>query len=147
MSRFALVDRAIDVSRLVDEVRSTSHGAISIFIGTVRETNNGRDVMGVEYTAYASMAEDELKRILAEAEHRFDVSALVVEHRIGFLQLEDISVAIVAAHAHRAPALDCTRFVIEQIKARVPIWKKEHYVDGAREWVDPTSVQPETLRA
>jgi molybdopterin synthase catalytic subunit len=84
------------------------------------------------------MASAELERILDEAEARFGVSALIVEHRIGLLGLGDVSVAIGAAHAHRAPALDCTRYVIEEIKKRVPIWKKEHYTDGTREWVDPT---------
>jgi molybdopterin synthase catalytic subunit len=87
------------------------------------------------------MASAELERILDEAEARFGVSALVVEHRIGLLDLGDVSVAIAAAHPHRAPALDCTRYVIEEIKKRVPIWKKEHYTDGTREWVDPTRVQ------
>ena len=76
--------------------------------------------------------------ILAEAEDRFGVTAMVVEHRIGELALGDVSVAIAAAHAHRAPAMDCTRFLIEEIKKRVPIWKLEHYTDGGRDWVDPT---------
>jgi molybdopterin synthase catalytic subunit len=84
------------------------------------------------------MAQVELERILAEAAEEFGVSAIVVEHRVGPLALGDVSVAIVAAHAHRAPALDATRFVIEEIKKRVPIWKREHYADGTREWVNPT---------
>jgi molybdopterin synthase catalytic subunit len=85
------------------------------------------------------MAESELASIVAEAEDRFGVSALIVEHRVGTLAIGDVSVAIVAAHSHRAPALDCTRFVIDEIKHRVPIWKREHYADGSREWIDPTA--------
>jgi molybdopterin synthase catalytic subunit len=84
------------------------------------------------------MAELELKRILDEAEQSFDLHSLIVEHRTGRLELGDVSVAVIVAHAHRAPALDCTRFVIEEIKKRLPIWKMEHYEDGTREWVDPT---------
>ncbi|GAC1492858.1 MAG: hypothetical protein NVS1B5_18000 [Gemmatimonadaceae bacterium] len=84
------------------------------------------------------MAESELEGILAEAQALFGVTAIAVQHRVGALALGDVSVAIVAAHAHRAPALDCTRFVIEEIKKRVPIWKREHYANGEDEWVDPT---------
>jgi molybdopterin synthase catalytic subunit len=138
MKRSAVVTREIDPAALLAEVRSPEHGAISSFIGTVRELNDGRRVSAIEYSAYAAMAELELKRILDEAEERFDVHSLVVEHRTGRLELGDVSVALVVAHGHRAPALDCTRFVIEEIKKRVPIWKMEHYEDGTREWVDPT---------
>ena len=138
MNRSAVVAREIDPAALLGEVRSPEYGAISSFIGIVRELNDGRKVRAIEYSAYTGMAELELKRILDEAEERFDVHSIVVEHRIGHLERGDVSVAIVVAHAHRAPALDCTRFVIEEIKRRVPIWKMEHYEDGTREWVDPT---------
>jgi molybdopterin synthase catalytic subunit len=123
---------------LIAEVKSPEFGAISVFAGTVRETNDGRSVSAIDYSAYTLMAEAELERILAETAEEFGVSTIVVEHRVGPLALGDVSVAIVAAHAHRAPALDATRFVIEEIKKRVPIWKREHYADGSREWVDPT---------
>lgn len=139
MRRSAIVTREIDPAALMAEVQSTQCGAISVFAGTVRDTNGGRGVTAIDYSAYTSMAESELERILAEAQDRFGVMAIVAEHRVGALALGDVSVAIVAAHVHRAPALDCTRFVIEEIKKRVPIWKREHYADGAREWVDPTA--------
>ena len=138
MSRLAVVTREIDVACLIEEVRSPQFGAVSIFVGSVREVNEGRPVTAIEYSAYKSMAEAELGRILDEAEQRFAISTLIVEHRVGLLALGDTSVAIVAAHAHRAPALDCTRYVIEELKKRVPIWKMEHYADGTREWIDPT---------
>ena len=137
MRRASIVAGAIDPASLIDEVSSAQYGAISLFVGTVREVNEGRSVSGIEYSAYRSMASDELERILDEAVERFGISALVVEHRIGLLGLGEVSVAIAAAHPHRAPALDSTRYVIEEIKKRVPIWKKEHYADGTREWVDP----------
>ncbi len=138
MRRASIVTSEIDPASLINEVSSPQYGAISLFVGTVREVNEGRSVTAIVYSAYESMAGTELDRILDEAEAQFGVSALVVEHRIGLLGLGDVSVAIAAAHPHRAPALDCTRFVIEEIKKRVPIWKKEHYADGTREWVDPT---------
>ena len=138
MSRAALVDKPIDPAVLIAEVRDARYGAVASFIGTVREVNDGRPVSAIDYTAYVAMAQSEMDRIVAEAEDGFGVGALVVEHRLGSLQLGDVSIAIVAAHEHRGPALDATRFVIEQIKTRVPVWKLEHYVDGAREWVDPT---------
>ncbi|HST06865.1 MAG TPA: molybdenum cofactor biosynthesis protein MoaE [Gemmatimonadaceae bacterium] len=138
MSRASLVDREIDPAVIIAEVRHSRYGAVATFIGTVREVNEGRSVSAIDYSAYVAMAQSEMDQIVAEAESRFEISAIVVEHRLGSLQLGDISIAIAAAHEHRGPALDATRFVIEQIKARVPIWKLEHYVDGAREWVDPT---------
>jgi molybdopterin synthase catalytic subunit len=138
MRRASILTREIDPASLINEVSSPQYGAISLFVGTVREVNEGRSVSAIEYSAYKSMASAELDRILDEAEARFGISALVVEHRIGLLGLGAVSVAIAAAHVHRAPALECTRYVIEEIKKRVPIWKKEHYADGTREWVDPT---------
>ncbi|HKN58817.1 MAG TPA: molybdenum cofactor biosynthesis protein MoaE, partial [Gemmatimonadaceae bacterium] len=85
-----------------------------------------------------------LHEILDEAESRFGVTAMVVEHRTGPLLLGDVSIAIAAAHAHRKPAIESASFVIEEIKKRVPIWKLEHYADGSREWVDPTAVRATT---
>ncbi|HEX9310315.1 MAG TPA: molybdenum cofactor biosynthesis protein MoaE [Gemmatimonadaceae bacterium] len=141
MRRATIVTRQINPATLVAEVQSKEFGAVSLFVGTVRDTNDDRSVMAIEYSAYTSMAESELATILVEAENRFGVTAMVVEHRIGELALGDVSVAIAAAHAHRAPAMDCTRFLIEEIKKRVPIWKLEHYTDGGRDWVDPTRVR------
>jgi len=144
--RSALVERPIDPASLVAEVSATDRGAVSLFLGTVRDSNDGREVEGIDYTAYMAMAEVELARIVAEARDQFGVSALVVEHRVGTLTLGDVSVGIAAAHAHRAPALDSVRYVIEEIKKRVPIWKLEHYRDKTRSWVDPTAHHIEASR-
>jgi molybdopterin synthase catalytic subunit len=140
MKRATVVMRVIDPAQLIAEVQSNQVGAISLFLGTVRDTNDGRGVTAIDYSAYTSMAESELSDILDEAETRFGVTSIVVEHRLGELSLGDVSVAIVAAHPHREPAMECTRFVIDEIKKRVPVWKQEHYVDGTSEWVDPTRV-------
>ncbi|MGH7652548.1 MAG: molybdenum cofactor biosynthesis protein MoaE [Gemmatimonadaceae bacterium] len=147
MKRFALVKDEVDAALLIEEVRSKQFGAVAVFVGTVREVNEGRAVTAIEYSAYKPMAEAELARIVDEAEALFGVSALVIEHRTGLLQLGDVSVAIAAAHEHRAPALECTRYAIEEIKKRVPIWKLEHYADGARDWIDPSRNAQETSRA
>jgi molybdopterin synthase catalytic subunit len=133
--RAAVVDRAIDIPRLVAEVASNGNGATLLFIGTVRDVNNGRAITGMEYSAYQSMAERELADIIAEAATKFEAADIVVEHRIGTLGLGDASVAIAVAHPHRGPAYEASRYVIEQLKQRVPIWKLEHYIDGTREWV------------
>ena len=138
MRRAALVTRAIDPSAIIAEVSTAGAGAVSLFLGTVRDVNDGRSVSRIDYSAYVSMAEEEMQQIMTEAEDRYGVKAIAVEHRIGPLALGDVSIAIAAAHAHRAPALDATRFVIDEIKKRVPIWKLEHYTDGGRDWVDPT---------
>jgi len=140
MRRAAVVTRPIDPAAVMDEVRSREFGAVSMFIGTVRDTNEGRRVSSIDYSAYVPMAEAELDRIMGEASEKFGVAAIVVEHRIGPLGLGDISVAIAVAHEHRAPALEATSFLIERIKEQVPIWKLERYADGVAGWIDPTDL-------
>ena len=97
---------------------------------------------GIAYTAYAPMAERELARIVAEAADQFGTAEgaprIIVEHRVGTLAVGEPSVAVAVGHARRAPAMAAMRYVVEELKHRVPIWKREHYADGTREWVDPT---------
>ena len=133
--RSAIVERPIDTAALVAEVASVTNGATLLFVGTVRETNDGRDVSGMDYTAYRGMADRELTDIVREASSRFETSDVVVEHRLGTLALGEASVAIAVGHRHRGKAYDASRYIIEELKKRVPIWKLEHYVDGTREWV------------
>jgi molybdopterin synthase catalytic subunit len=142
--RAALVEHPLNIASLTDEVSSPACGATSVFLGTVRNVNEGRAVTGIEYTSYSAMAVAELGRIVKEAAERFSTERIVVEHRIGALTLGEVSVAIAVAHERRAPAMDASRYIIEQIKKRVPIWKREHYADGTREWVDPTRL-PEAV--
>jgi molybdopterin synthase catalytic subunit len=132
----ALVDQPIDIAALLAKVARHANGATVLFIGTVRDVNDGRSVSGMEYTAYHAMAERELTDIAREARERFGSDDIAIEHRLGTLDLGDASVAIAVAHPHRGAAYDASRFVIEQLKQRVPIWKREHYVDGSREWVN-----------
>jgi molybdopterin synthase catalytic subunit len=139
MIRAALVRSPIDAGRLIAEVSDSRNGAATLFLGTVRSHNDGRDVLMIEYSAYEAMAEKEIDAILHEAADQFGVDHLVAEHRLGELHIGETSVAIAAAHPHRAPALDALRYSIEQLKMRAPIWKLEHYADGARNWVSAGS--------
>ena len=132
----SLVDEAIDVAAMLAKVARHANGAIVLFIGTVRDVNDGRPVSGMEYTAYRAMAERELADIAREARDRFATSDIAIEHRLGTLDLGEASVAIAVAHPHRGAAYDASRYIIEELKKRVPIWKLEHYVDGTREWVN-----------
>ena len=138
MIRTTIVTRPIDAAALLDEVAHPSTGATSLFVGTVREVNDDRGVTGIDYEAYAGMAARELETIANEAAAKFAGVRVALEHRVGTLAVGDVSVAIAVAHARRGAAMDASRFVIEELKRRVPIWKREHYVDGTREWVDPS---------
>lgn len=141
--RAAIVRDRLDPAAVLTEVASTANGAAILFVGTVRETNEGRTVSGIEYAAYETMAARELAAIVTEACSRFATDDVVVEHRIGRLDLGEASVVIAVAHPHRAQAYEASRFIIEEIKRRVPIWKREEYIDGTREWIDPTAHRAE----
>ena len=134
----SLVRAPIDPMAIVRAVSNPANGAVLLFLGAVRQVNDGRGVTGIDYSAYEAMAQRELEAIVAEASARFDGADVAVQHRLGELAVEDVSVAIAVGHAHRSAAYDVSRFVIEELKRRVPIWKREHYTDGTREWVDPT---------
>lgn len=141
--RSAIVRRAIDVAALLAEVGSTANGATILFLGHVRETNDGRTVTGIEYSAYGEMAERELAAIASECAAHFGIAHLAVEHRLGALSLGDVSIAIAVGHPHRAEAYEASRFVIEEVKRRLPIWKREGYADGTSEWVNAGGVAHE----
>ncbi|MBX9928587.1 MAG: molybdenum cofactor biosynthesis protein MoaE [Gemmatimonadaceae bacterium] len=133
-----LTTAPIDAAALLAQVADPTRGALTLFVGTVRDVNDGRAVQGIDYQAYGPMAESELRAIVAEAHDEWPGLALAIAHRTGYLALGEASVVIAVGHARRGAALDAQRYCIEQLKARVPIWKREHYADGTREWVDPT---------
>ena len=137
--RTEIHERPIDLAALLAEVAAPAHGATILFVGTVRDVNDGRPVTGIDYSAYLAMARRELAAIAAEVAARYEPAHVVVEHRLGRLALGDASVAVAVGHPRRAPAYEASREVIEELKRRVPIWKQEHYADGSREWVDPTA--------
>lgn len=136
MSRSAIVSEPIDVQSVVHEVAAPSLGAVATFLGTVRDTSGARKVSALEYSAYNEMATREMDAIVREAVAISAGVRIVAIHRVGDLSVGDVCVMIAAAHAHRAPAFDACRYVIEEIKKRVPIWKRERYADGSAEWVN-----------
>src|SRR5687768_9729718 len=117
------------------EVARPSNGATAIFIGTVRSMNEGREVTGIEYSAYDEMAVAEISAILEEARALFAIEDDVVEHRVGKLGIGDASIAVVSAAPHRRSAIESVRYIIDETKTRAPVWKLELYMDGTREWV------------
>jgi molybdopterin synthase catalytic subunit len=125
----------IDPASMLGGALSPEDGAALLFWGVVRNENDGRAVSTLEYSAYAEMAEREMLRIANEARARFGTGAVHVVHRIGLLRVGEASVAIAVASPHRAEAYDASRYVIEELKRRVPVWKREGYVDGETEWV------------
>ncbi len=128
----------IDLAPLVFAVQAPERGGVACFLGLVRDHHQGRGVLRLDYTAYEPMAEAECARIAAEAEARWQV-AVALKHRVGSLTIGDTAVAVAAASAHRDEAFAACRYVIEQVKRRVPIWKREFYADGTMAWVEPTA--------
>lgn len=126
---------AIDAGALVDAARGDGDGAVAVFLGTVRHSSAGQVVLFLEYEAYAGMAERELERIEREALARFEISRVMVSHRVGRVEIGETSVAVVVAAPHRAAALDACRFLIDTLKASVPIWKREH-LEGGVVWIE-----------
>jgi molybdopterin synthase catalytic subunit len=134
-----LVREPIDPAALLAAVAHAGAGALTTFFGAVRDQNVGRPVTGIDYDAYEPMAASELVAIATEAATRWSGARVALAHRIGTLAVGELSVGIAVAHPHRAPAFEACRFAIEEIQRRVPIWKREHYADGSREWVDAGS--------
>jgi molybdopterin synthase catalytic subunit len=132
-----LTDGPIDVPALEASVAGDGHGALVTFVGRARNrSDDGREVVELEYEVYPEMAEAVLAEIAGEAEARWPGVATAVMHRTGVVPIGEVAVAIVAAAPHRSDAYDANRFVIEGIKERLPIWKRERFVDGS-EWKRP----------
>jgi len=128
----------IVLERLISQVSAPERGGIAMFLGTVRDHHAGRRVVQLEYSAYDAMAERQCAAIVSEAETRWPVR-VAVEHRLGTLAIGDVAVAIVVVGGHRDEAFAACRYMIEELKSRVPIWKREAYADGSEAWVDPTA--------
>jgi molybdopterin synthase catalytic subunit len=130
-----LTRETIDPAALAAGVASTGDGALATFVGIVRDNQDGRAVTGLEYEAHEAMAESQMDHLLRQARERHRVAGIAMQHRLGRLRVGDISVAIVVAAPHRDAALEACRWLIDTLKAEVPIFKKEHFEDGA-EWVE-----------
>jgi molybdopterin synthase catalytic subunit len=128
---FEMTSVPIDVAALETAVRSERCGAVVTFAGIVRErSDDDRPVTGLSYEAHEAMAVAEFARIAGEARARFGACEIAVVHRTGDLRIGEIAVAVVVASAHRGAAFDACEYVIDELKQRAPVWKKEHYADG-----------------
>lgn len=135
MPRIGITERPISAQEFLDGVATSQDGALLLFLGVVRDHHGGRRVRGLVYEAYREMAEETLARIAAEAEERFGTDRIVVLHRVGTLEVGEVSTAIAVATPHREEAFGASRYIIEEIKKRLPVWKLESYLEGDSEWV------------
>lgn len=135
-----LTQQPIDFTSLTESVRSDHAGAVVLFLGTVREFTGEAHTAWLEYEAFPEMAIAAMERLEVEARKKYAVVELAISHRYGRLELGDIAVAVAVSSPHRAQAFEAGRWLIDTLKEHVPIWKKEHYADGATEWLHPTSV-------
>jgi len=134
--KFSVSNKAIDAAAVRQQVADSHCGALVVFEGWIRDHNEGQQVERLEYEVYRPLAEKEGAKIIGEALARFDVSHATCIHREGLLELEEIAVIVCVSAAHRGAAFDACRYIIDQAKTRLPIWKKEHYVSGVSEWVN-----------
>ena len=144
--RTAITDRVLDVKAVIDTVAAPGDGAITTFVGVVRDHNQGRRVTHLVYEAYDSLALKALDRIVAEAAEQWASVRLAIHHRIGRLEIGEASVVIAAASAHRADAFAASRYAIERIKQIVPIWKHE-YFEGGDTWIEGATADPDNEEA
>jgi molybdopterin synthase catalytic subunit len=131
---FRLTQGPVNLTSVVVAVVDERAGAIATFLGTVRARSRGRDVIALEYEAYEEMAEEMLAEIAAEVDDRYDLCKVAITHRLGRVEVGETSVAIAVSAQHRQDALAACADVIEALKARVPLWKKELY-EGGEEWI------------
>jgi molybdopterin synthase catalytic subunit len=132
---FKITRDVLDPTELHDLVLSPQAGAVSLFVGVVRDNNLGRDVNYLEYDAYPAMATRVMRQIAAEIRERWDVLDIAMHHRIGRLEIGEASVAVAVASAHRTEGIEACHYGIDRLKAIVPIWKKEVWTDG-EEWIE-----------
>ena len=133
---FDLTDRPIDPAPLLARIDNPSTGAVVTFVGRVRDHNRDRPVVRLEYEGSPKIAGHEFLRIAGEARAKFDVAEIAAVHRVGSLDIGDIAVWIGVSSTHRAAAFGACRYLIDELKNRLPIWKKEHYPHGATEWLE-----------
>jgi molybdopterin synthase catalytic subunit len=132
-----LTSQPIDYHALTEQARRRDCGAVVLFLGTVRELTGGKVTTALDYEAYAGMAEKKLTEVERETRRRWPVGEVVIVHRLGHLEVGDVSVAVAVSCPHRAQAFEACRYAIDRVKEVVPIWKKENWADGSTEWVHP----------
>lgn len=139
--RIELVREPIDARRVISEIKRGEDGAVAVFDGIVRDNTRGRRTLYLDYEAYEEMALAQMRSLAGKAIADFAVRDVAIVHRLGRLEVGETSVLIVVASAHRAAAFDACRWLIDTLKKTVPIWKKEHFEDGAV-WADGEPFPP-----
>lgn len=129
-----ITEKPIDVQKVIETASSLGAGAVNVFIGTVRDNANGKKVVWLEYESYEGMAIAEIRKIIDDAAHRWGLLGWGVSHRIGTLKPGEVAVVVAVAAPHRKASFEACEFIINEIKAKAPIWKKEVFEDG-EEWV------------
>ena len=129
----------IDYSALTEQVRRPHCGGVVLFLGTVRDLTGDRVTVTLDYEAYPAMAEKKMAEIEADTRARWPVGEMAMVHRLGRLDIGEVSVAVAVSCPHRAEAFEACRHAIDRLKELVPIWKKEHWADGSTDWVHPGS--------
>lgn len=142
MPRFGISGTPVRIEPLREALSHSSAGAFASFEGWVRDHNEGQAVAGLHYQAYAALAEKEGERILDEAIQRFDIVDARCVHRIGDLDIGDLAVWVGVSAAHRGAAFEACRYIIDEVKSRVPIWKQERYREGDLDWLHPDGASP-----
>lgn len=137
---FALSSTPLEQMDLKSDLASPHAGALATFEGWVRNHHEGRAVLHLEYEAYEELATTEGSRIVKEAQERFEILGAKCLHRIGKLKTGEMAVWVGVTAAHRAEAFEACQYIINEVKARVPIWKKEYYSDGDAQWVNYATI-------
>jgi molybdopterin synthase catalytic subunit len=133
---FQISNKAINHNELALKIEDNRAGAMVFFDGRVRNHNEGHQVNSLEYQCYESMAIKEGTKIVKEALDRFDIHEAHCVHREGHLQITDVAVWVGVSSSHRQEAFEASQYIIDEVKSRVPMWKKEHYVDLPAQWVE-----------
>lgn len=132
-----ITENPIEHAAVTDSVRSDQAGAVCVFLGTVREMTGDRRTSSLDYEAYPEMAQKKLEDLETEARRRWPVLQIAIVHRVGHLELGEVSVAVAVSTPHRGQSFEACRWLIDTLKEIVPIWKKEVWADGTEEWVHP----------
>jgi molybdopterin synthase catalytic subunit len=132
-----LTTDSIDYHTLSERVRRPDCGGVVLFLGTVRDLTDGRVTVALDYEAYPAMAQKKMAEIEADVRQRWPVGEVMMVHRLGRLEVGEVSVAVAVSCPHRAEAFAACRHAIDRLKELVPIWKKENWADGTTEWVHP----------
>lgn len=133
----SLTPDIIDYTALTEAVRRPGCGAVVLFLGTVRDLTGDAITVALDYEAYSEMAERKLAQVEVEVRERWPIGDIAIVHRLGRLDVSEVSVAVAVSCPHRGEAFDAARYAIDRLKVLVPIWKRENWADGSTEWVHP----------